>query len=180
MLSSLRCALSYAPLTKASDIMWINYAAAITQSKDELLSLERRLRHQPTADRVQLLRLLKTRAVRSLRAAAPLVGYSERQAQRWWELYKTGGLEALCTPPARQGARERLSADAWTALHVAMEAGQIARLHEAQAFLRERCGILYHSLNGISQLFKRHKITLKTGRRRHRRSAPAVQAAFKK
>jgi transposase len=162
------------------DIMWINYAAGITQSEDELLRLERRLRHRPTADRVQLLRLLKTRAVRSLRAAAPLLGYSERQVQRWWALYKTGGLEALCAPPSRQGSRARLSAEALAALHVAMAAGQIARLHEAQAFLRERCGILYHSLNGVSQLFKRQKIKLKTGRRRHRQSNPTVQAAFKK
>jgi hypothetical protein len=35
------------------------------------------------ADRVKLLRLLKSRTVHSLRSAAPLLGYSERQLQRW-------------------------------------------------------------------------------------------------
>jgi hypothetical protein len=40
--------------------------------------MEHRQRHRSSADRVKLLRLLKTGAVRSLRAAAPLLGYSDR------------------------------------------------------------------------------------------------------
>jgi transposase len=160
--------------------MWIDYPTRIPQTEDELLAVERRLRHHPTAARLKLLRLLKTRAVRSLRAAAPLLGYSERQLQRWWNTYTTRDLEALCTPPARTGARERVHSDAVAALDRALRAGQIARLSEAQALLRERFGIVYHSINGLSQLFKRHKIKLKTGRRRHRQSAPAAQAGFKK
>jgi hypothetical protein len=43
-----------------------------------------------------------------------------------------------------------------------MRAGRVARLREAQAFLRDRHGIAY-SLNGISLLFKRHRVKLKTG-----------------
>ena len=60
-----------------------------------------------------------------------------------------------------------------------MRAGRVARLREAQAFLRDRHGIA-HSLNGISLLFKRHRVKLKTGRRRHRKADAAAQAAFKK
>ena len=60
-----------------------------------------------------------------------------------------------------------------------MRAGRVARLREAQAFLRDRHGIAY-SLNGISLLFKRHRVKLKTGRRRHRKADAAAQAAFKK
>jgi transposase len=160
--------------------MWIEFPTRITQTEDELLAIERRLRHQPMADRVKLLRLLKTRTIRSLRAAAPLLGYSERQTQRWWATYKAGGLEALCTAPPRKGARECISAEALGALQAAMQAGHIARLREAQTFLRERFGIVYHSLNGISQLFKRQKIKRKTGRRRHRQHDPEAQRAFKK
>jgi hypothetical protein len=63
--------------------MWINYRAQILQSPTALLALEKRLRRRPLADRVKLLRLLKTQTVRSLRAAAPVLGYSERQLQRW-------------------------------------------------------------------------------------------------
>jgi transposase len=60
-----------------------------------------------------------------------------------------------------------------------MRAGRVARLREAPAFLRDRHGIAY-SLNGLSLLFKRHRVKLKTGRRRHRRADAAAQAAFKK
>ena len=60
-----------------------------------------------------------------------------------------------------------------------MRAGRVARLREAQAFLRDRHGIAY-SLNGVSPLFKRHRVKLKTGRRRHRKADTAAQAAFKK
>jgi hypothetical protein len=64
--------------------MWIDYGAQMLQSPAALLALERRLRGRPTADRVKLLRLLKARTIRSLRAAAPVLGCSARQLQRWW------------------------------------------------------------------------------------------------
>ena len=60
-----------------------------------------------------------------------------------------------------------------------MRAGRIARLREAQAYLRERWGIHY-SLDGLSGLFQRHQIKRKTGRPRHRRADAAAPAAFKK
>jgi transposase len=160
--------------------MWIDYDAQIPQSPTALRTLERRLRRRPLADRVKLLRLLKTRTCRSLRGAAPMLGYSQRQLQRWWAIYSTGGLEALLQPPARLGRRAQVSDAAWTALAGEMQAGRVARLKDAQRYLRERWRIHYHSLNGISRLFMRHKTKLKTGRRRHRRANLAAQAAFKK
>jgi transposase len=160
--------------------MWINYSERITQNPPSLRALEKQLRGRRLTDRVKLLRLLKTRTVRSLRAAAPLLGYSERQLQRWWAAYLSGGLEALLRWQPHAGRPEQVSADAWSALAVEMRAGRIARLKEVQRYLREHWGIHYHSLNGVSQLFKRHKTKLKTGRRRHRQANLAAQAAFKK
>lgn len=160
--------------------MWIDYEAQIPQSATALLTLERRLRGRPITDRLKLLRLLKTRTCRSLRGAAPMLGYSERQLQRWWATYTTGGLEALLHPPARRGRPAQVSDAAWTALAGEMQAGRVARLKDAQRFLRERWGIEYRSLNGVSRLFIRHQTKLKTGRRRHRRANLAAQAAFKK
>jgi transposase len=159
--------------------MWIDYGAQILQSPAALLALERRLRGRPTADRVKLLRLLKTRTIRSVRAAAPVLGYSERQLQRWWASYTSRGLEALVRWQPRPGRQEQVPLEAWTALAAEMHAGRVARLTEAQRYLREQWGIAYHSLNGLSQLFKRHKTKLKTGRRRHRRADPAAQTALK-
>jgi transposase len=160
--------------------MGIDYGDQITQTPTALLAMERRLRGRPIADRVKLLRLLKTRTCRSLRGAAPMLGYSERQLQRWWGTYTTGGLEALVRWPARRGRHAQVREGAWTALAAEMQAGRVAHLKEAQRYLRERWGIDYRSLNGVSRLFIRHKTKLKTGRRRHRRADLTAQAAFKK
>jgi transposase len=64
----------------------------------------------------------------------------------------------------RPGRHAHVSPEAWTALATEMRAGRIARLKAAQRYLREQWGLDYHSRNGLSQLFKRHKTKLKTGR----------------
>jgi hypothetical protein len=79
----------------AEDVMGIDDRAHIPQSMMALLVLEKRLRGRPVADRVTLLRLLKAGTTRSLRAAAAVLGCSERPRQRWWAIYTTRGLEAL-------------------------------------------------------------------------------------
>jgi Helix-turn-helix domain len=58
-----------------------------------------------------MLRLLKSRAVQSVKGAAPLLGYSERQLLRWWACYKTGGLDALIEQHSRTGRLCRLTQD---------------------------------------------------------------------
>jgi len=75
--------------------MWIDYQEMIAETEKELNSMERRLRGRRTAVRVRMLRLLKSGRVRSLRACAPLIGYSFRQLTRWWKQYKEGGMDAL-------------------------------------------------------------------------------------
>jgi hypothetical protein len=62
--------------------MWTDYDARISQSFPHLLAVEKQLRGRPVAGRIKLLRLLKAHTTRSLRAAAPVLGYSERQLQR--------------------------------------------------------------------------------------------------
>jgi transposase len=159
--------------------MWIDYSERMTQSTAALLALERQRRGWPLTDRIKLLRVLTTRTVRSLRAAAPLLGYRERQWQQWWATSTTAGLEALLSRRPRAGRQEQVSALAWNALAVEMPAGWITRLQEVQRYLREQWGIDYHSLNRISQLFKQQKTKLTTGCWRHRQANLAAQAAFK-
>jgi transposase len=81
--------------------------------------------------------------------------------------------------PARLGRQAQVSDEARTALAGEMRVGRVAYLKDAQCFLRERWGIDYRSLNGVSRLFIRHEPKLKTARRRHRRTNLAAQAAFK-
>lgn len=159
--------------------MWIDYAHRIRESVSELAAEERRLRGRPTEARVKMLRLLKSGAFRSRRALAPLLGYCERQLQRWWDAYQATGLEGLLDYQPRGGSQERLTPQAREALEGEMKAGRIARLKDAQAYLEECWGLSY-SIAGLGRLFQRHKIKHKTGRRRHRRASEKEQKAFKK
>ncbi len=64
--------------------MRIRYPEQIRESEAALGALERELRGQPSAARVQMLRLLKAGTVPSVAQCAPLVGYSATQLHRWW------------------------------------------------------------------------------------------------
>lgn len=160
--------------------MWINYQQAIVESAADLVTLERQYRGVAVADRIKMLRLLKIEVYPSQRQLATVLGYTERQLRRWWRMYCHGGLTALLQRPRPGGRAERLDAAALAALEAEMKAGRIGRLREAQQFLAERCDVHYQGVSGLSRLCQRHKIKLKTGRRRHRRADAEAQAEFKK
>ena len=61
-----------------------------------------------------------------------------------------------------------------------MQAGQIATLEEARSFLQQQFGIVYQGVSGLSRWCKRHRVKLKTGRRRHAHASEEAQSAFKK
>jgi len=127
-----------------------------------------------------MLRLLKTGVAQSRRQLVDLLGYCERQLQRWWGVYPREGVAALVAERPRGGRNERVTPGAWRSLAAAMEAGQIGGLREAQQHLRKQCGVRYRGVSGVSRLLKRHGVKLKTGRRQHRKADLAQQAAFKK
>ena len=156
------------------------YPSVIGESEQELAAWERRRRGRPAAARVRMLRLLKAGAAATLGACAPLVGYSPRQLARWWATYRDGGLGALTREPTRPGKASRLTPAALAALEGEMRAGRIGTLEEARRYLAERHGVAYASLNGVWWQLRKHKIKLKTGRRRHRKADPAAQEAFKR
>ena len=159
--------------------MYLRYDDLIAESADDLLRLERRHRASPAAARLKMLRLLKSGAYRSRRALAAVLGYSERQLHRWFETYRTDGLDAMLAYEASRGSRERITPEAWAALEAEMKAGRVAGLKGAQRFLAERYGIDY-SVGGLSALFQRRKTKLKTGRPRHVAASAEEQEAWKK
>jgi hypothetical protein len=108
--------------------MRIKYPKAIGESEEELMSLEQSLRGQKTADRVRVLRLLKSGTVMSLKDCAPLVGYSVIQLTRWWERYRAAGLAGMLKQHKPAGKASRLTPEAWAGLLQAMRAGHIATM----------------------------------------------------
>lgn len=155
------------------------YPTAIVESEAALAAEERRRRGRPAAARVRMLRLLKAGAAPTLGACAPLVGYSPRQLARWWKRYREGGLAGLLAEPPRPGRASRLTPAALAGLEGEMREGRIATLEDARRYLAERWGVEYASPNGVWWQLRKHRIKLKTGRRRHRKADAAAQAAFK-
>jgi transposase len=155
------------------------YPTVITDDLTTLRQLERQLRGRPTAVCVQALRLLKSGAAHSLDTCAALVGHSPRQVARWWATYQRDGLVGLVRERVRRGKVSRLTPEALTGLETAMAAGQIATLKDAQTYLATEHGIVYGSLNGVWAQLRKHRIKLKTGRRRHEYAEAAVQEAFR-
>lgn len=159
--------------------MRLCYPNLINETPEELVLLEQKHRCGPLEARIKMLRLLKSQTYPSRMQLAPVLGYSQRQLQRWWKAYREGGLEALLDRGSPGGSSERLSEEAWQALETEMKAGRIARLREAQRFLKERFSIAY-TIGGLSDLFRRRKTKPKTGRRRNRKASAEQQAGFKK
>jgi transposase len=160
--------------------MRIKYPKAIQESEEELTRLEQSLRGQKVADRVRVLRLLKSATVKSLKDCAPMVGYSVSQLTRWWERYRAEGLAGILKQQKPAGKASKLSPEAWAGLLQAMRAGRITTMQDARNYLEKEWGIVYKNGKSLWWLFKKHRVKWKTGRRRHKKANAEQQAAFKK
>ena len=160
--------------------MRIKYPKVIQESEEELTSLEQSLRGQKAADRVRVLRLLKSGAVKSLKDCAPMVGYSVSQLTRWWERYRVEGLTEMLKQHKPAGRASKLSSEAWEGLLQAMQAGQIATMQDARNYLEREWAISYKNGKSLWWLFKKHRVKWKSGRRRHKKANAEQQAVFKK
>jgi transposase len=160
--------------------MRIKDPKAIQESEEELTRQEQRLRGQKPADRVRMLRLLKSGTVKSLKDCAPMVGYSVSQLTRWWECYRAEGLAGVLKQHKPVGKASRLTAEAWAGLLQEMRAGHIATMQDARDYLEREWGIRYKNGKSLWWLFKKHRVKWKTGRRRHQKAKAEQQAAFKK
>ena len=160
--------------------MRITYPKAIQESEEDLKQLEQQLRGQKAADRVRMLRLLKSGTVKSLKDCAPLVGYSLVQVTRWWERYRAKGLASFLESYKPTGQRSRLTAGAWAGLLAQMRAGHMATMQDARDYLEREWSISYKNGKSLWWLFKKHRVKWKTGRRRHKKANAEQQAAFKK
>ena len=125
--------------------MRIKYPKVIQEREEELMRLEQSLRGQKTADRVRVLRLLKSATVKSLKDCAPMVGYSVIQLTRWWERYRAEGLAGLIKRQKPAGKASRLTPEAWAGLMQAMRAKVRVTSSSPVSWSRRRCAALRSS-----------------------------------
>jgi transposase len=156
-----------------------DYPCVIREDEAILHQRETSVRGTPAAPRLRMLRLLKGGDAATLPQVAALIGFSPRQAERWWQTYRQEGLAALERIYHPAGKPAQLTEEAWAGLSMELEAGRIGGQEEARRYLAETWGVRYESVNGISYQFKRRKVKWKTGRRRHAKADAEAQAAFK-
>jgi len=158
----------------------IDYPQVIEEDPQELAKLEKRHRYSHLFHRVKMLRLLKSEECANLGQAAEALGYSRRQCQRWFIVYRREGLEELLVSRVgERGPKELVTEEAFGELEEAMKGGEIATVAQAHRFLRER-GIRYAHPESVGGLLRRRKVKLKTGRPRHEKADAEEQEAFKK
>ena len=160
--------------------MYINYPRLIQESVEDLNELEQSMRGHRLVERVRMLRLLKSEQVYTAIECAELFGYSERQVLRWWDCYRTRGLEGLLEVPPPHGRPNKITEEAWGGLQAQMEEGRIDRVADAAAYLKDQWGIEYADLSFAWWQLRHHQAKLKTGHRRHQRRSDEQQAQLKK
>ena len=156
----------------------MNYGELIKASLVELQELEKQQSKLMLKDRIRFIRYLKEGIAQSQAQAGKLIGLQERQSQNLWHLYKQHGLQALLTYRYR-GTCGKLSYSQISHLRAYLKTDQAATLQQVQSFLQTSFDITY-SIGGISMLFKRLKIKLKTGRPTNVRQNADQKQLFKK
>lgn len=156
----------------------MNYDSKIQESIDYLLEQERKSSLALIRDRVRFIRLLKSGEAKTQYAAGQVIGICERQSQRLWRIYQQEGLSGLQKKPA-WGYWGKLSSVQITQLRQFLMDDQAETLADIQTYLKNNLGINY-TIGGISDLCKRLKIKLKTGRPVNIRQQPGAVEEFKK
>ncbi len=156
----------------------MNYDSKIHESIDYLLDQERKSTLALIRDRVRFIRLLKSGEAKTQSAAGQIIGICERQSQRLWRTYQQKGLSGLQKKPS-WGYWGKLSSVQIAQLRQFLLDDQAETLADIQAYLKNNLGGSY-TIGGVSDLCKRLKIKLKTGRPVNVRQQPGSVEGFKK
>jgi len=145
--------------------MDINYIHEITESPKELLRRKGRCKDARIYKRLQMLYLLKTEKVKSLRQVCQLIGLSHKQAWRHWKTYKQEGIEALLSTGYTQRKRKLDSSGQKLLIEYAKK-GHFSTLWQVKDWLMDELKIEYTE-QGIWYLLKALKVKLKKKRPKH-------------
>lgn len=126
----------------------------VVETLQFLEELEEQHRGTSRERRARMLRALKQRPAVSFADLQKEIGCSERSLQRWWELYRAGGLAALLgTENRRRGKPRRIDETALRGLREKLKFEGFSRLSEVQEWLEKAHGVSY-SRSGVWNLLR--------------------------
>ena len=140
----------------------MDYQVEIAESVDYLRHLERATKDLKARDRVRFIRLLKIGQAATQKQAGGLIGLKVRQAQRLWKQYREEGLSRM-GQTNYVGRVAQLSQAAQEQLRCRLQDDDIGSLEQARICLKEEFAADY-TVSGVSALFARMRVKLKTGR----------------
>lgn len=140
----------------------MNYQEAVREKIEDLSKLEKATKDLKGRDRVRFLRLLKSGEATSQKQAGRMIGLGIRQSQRLWQRYQAVGLSELIKS-RYAGRSSKLTENEKNILEERLKKDDVKSLQQTQEYLAKEFGVNY-TIGGVSYLFQRMKVKLKTGR----------------
>lgn len=157
----------------------LDFPNLIAQSVDELREREKKENNARLRLRVQMLRLLKSGEIISIKAASQTVGISPKHGYDLWHLYREKGLDKLLELNWKPRL-SKLSAEQQSALLLrASQENGFGSQAEAIKYVADEFGISY-TQGGVCLLFQKLKIKAKEPRPENKRADKNKQSEYKK
>lgn len=157
----------------------LDFPNLIAQSVDELREREKKENNARLRLRVQMLRLLKSGEIISIKAASQTVGISPKHGYDLWHLYREKGLDKLLELNWKPRL-SKLSAEQQSVLLLrASQENGFGSQAEAIKYVADEFGVSY-TQGGVCLLFQRLKIKAKEPRPENKRADKNKQSEYKK
>ena len=155
------------------------FPTLITQTLEELKKRERKESVARLRIRVQMLRLLKTAEVASIKAASGRVGLTAKRGYELWHLYQKHGLDGLLQLNYKPRQSKLSPAQQSLLMRKAGDGMGFGSQQEVRAFLQDEFAVSYTQA-GVCLLFQRLKIKAKVPRPENVKADKRAQSEYKK
>lgn len=155
------------------------FPTLISESLEELTERERKESVARLRIRVQMLRLLKTQEVASIKAASRHIGLTAKRGYELWNLYREKGLDALLQLNYKPRGAKLSPVQQSMLMARAADGTGFGSQQEVRDYLEKQFAVSYTQA-GVCLLFQRLKIKAKQPRPENIKADKVAQAEYKK